>query len=67
MFELALQEDRQHNRRLLAHSAGFAAVFVLADWLRSTTLQPDHILQGYLQITTGLFAFVFAAVALVRF
>ena len=67
MGELALQEDRQHIRRLLVHSAGFAAVFVLADWLRSTTLQPDPILQGYLQITTGLFAFVFAAVALVRF
>jgi diguanylate cyclase (GGDEF)-like protein len=67
MGELALQEDRQHIRRLLVHSAGFIAVFVLADWLRSTTLQPDPILQGYLQITTGLFAFVFAAVALVRF
>ena len=29
--------------------------------------RPDPILQGYLQITTGLFAFVFAAVAFVRF
>jgi diguanylate cyclase (GGDEF)-like protein len=67
MGELALQEDRQNIRRLLVHSAGFVLVFVLADWLRSTTLQPDPILQGYLQITTGLFAFVFAAVALVRF
>jgi len=30
-------------------------------------LRPNPILQGYLQITTGIFAFVFAAVALVRF
>jgi diguanylate cyclase (GGDEF)-like protein len=67
MGNLALQEDRQHVRRLLVHGAGFVLVFVLADWMRSTALQPDPILQGYLQITTGLFAFVFAAVALVRF
>jgi diguanylate cyclase (GGDEF)-like protein len=67
MGELARQEDRQNIRRLLVHSAGFVLVFVLADWLRNTTLQPDPVLQGYLQITTGLFAFVFAAVALVRF
>jgi len=67
MGDLALQEDRQHVRRLLVHAAGFVSVFVLADWMRSTALQPDPILQGYLQITTGLFAFVFAAVALVRF
>jgi diguanylate cyclase (GGDEF)-like protein len=67
MGELALHEDRQNIRRLLVHSAGFVLVFVLADWLRNTTLQPDPVLQGYLQITTGLFAFVFAAVALVRF
>ena len=42
-------------------------VFVAADWFRDFTLRPNAILQGYLQITTGLFAFVFAAVALVRF
>lgn len=42
-------------------------IFLVADWLRTSTLRPDPVLQGYLQITTGLFAFVFAAVALVRF
>ena len=30
-------------------------------------MQPDPVLQGYLQIMTGLLAFVFAAVSLVRF
>jgi diguanylate cyclase (GGDEF)-like protein len=67
MGELALKTDRQLVRRLLAHTAGFVLVFLVADWLRTSTLRPDAILQGYLQITTGLFAFVFAAVALVRF
>jgi diguanylate cyclase (GGDEF)-like protein len=67
MGELAQKADSQHVRRLLAHAAGFILVFLIADWLRSSTLRPDPILQGYLQITTGLFAFVFAAVALVRF
>jgi len=59
--------DRQQYRRLLFHVAGFVLVFVGANWLRAVSLRPDPILQGYLQITTGLFAFVFAAVALVRF
>jgi diguanylate cyclase (GGDEF)-like protein len=67
MGELARKADSQQVRRLLAHTAGFVLIFVAADWLRTSTLRPDPILQGYLQITTGLFAFVFAAVALVRF
>ncbi|MGB9433160.1 MAG: hypothetical protein WBQ89_13025, partial [Candidatus Acidiferrum sp.] len=67
MGELALESDRQQIRRLVVHTAGFVLIFVAADWLRSITLRPDPILQGYLQLTTGLFAFIFAAVALVRF
>ncbi|MGB7844556.1 MAG: GGDEF domain-containing protein [Candidatus Acidiferrum sp.] len=67
MGEFALMVDRQQTRRLLLHVAGFAVVFLAADWLRTVPLRPDPTLQGYLQITTGLFAFVFAAVALVRF
>jgi diguanylate cyclase (GGDEF)-like protein len=67
MGELALKTDRQYVRRLLAHAAGFVAIFLIAAWLRNSALRPDPILQGYLQITTGLFAFVFAAVAMVRF
>jgi diguanylate cyclase (GGDEF)-like protein len=67
MGERALVFDRQQIRRLVFHVAGFVIVFVVADWLRSISLRPDPTLQGYLEITTGLFAFVFAAVALVRF
>jgi diguanylate cyclase (GGDEF)-like protein len=67
MGERALVFDRQQIRRLVLHVAGFVIVFVVADWLRSVSLRPDPTLQGYLEITTGLFAFVFAAVALVRF
>jgi diguanylate cyclase (GGDEF)-like protein len=67
MGELARKSDREYIQKLLLHAAGFILIFVAADWLRSSALRPDPILQGYLQITTGLFAFVFAAVALVRF
>lgn len=67
MGELAQDVDRQNHRRLLLHFAGFVMVFLAADWVRDISLRPDPTLQGYLQITTGLFAFVFAAVALVRF
>src|ERR1700747_1641738 len=47
--------------------AGSIVLFFLALWLRLVPLQPDPVLQGYLQISCGLLAFVFAAVALVRF
>ncbi len=67
MGELVLNTERQQVRHLLVHAAGFVLVFVAADWLRDMALRPDPTLQGYLQITIGLFAFVFAAVTLVRF
>lgn len=67
MHELSQIVDRQNYRRLFLHLAGFVLVFAAADWMRAFSLRPDPILQGYLQITTGIFAFVFAAVALVRF
>src|SRR3974390_689948 len=67
MAVLARKMDRQLIRRLLLHLAGFVAVFLGAYYLRPANVSQDPILQGYLQMTTGLFAFVFAAVALVRF
>ncbi|MGB8325721.1 MAG: GGDEF domain-containing protein [Candidatus Acidiferrum sp.] len=67
MGQLALIIDRNNVRRVLLHASGFLLIFLAATWLRQVSLRPDPILQGYLQITTGLFAFVFAAVALVRF
>ena len=52
---------------LLSHVGGFFCVLLAAYWLRRITLEPDTLLQGYLQIISGLLAFVFAAVTLVRF
>src|SRR5262252_6920716 len=52
---------------ILSGTAGLVVLFFLAMWLRVVPLEPDPILQGYLQISCGLLAFVFAAVALVRF
>ena len=67
MGDLAQMVDRQNYRRLFLHLAGFVIVFAAANRLQTINLAPEATLQGYLQITTGLFAFVFAAVALVRF
>ena len=67
MNDVSLIFERRQFQRLLLHAAGFLLIFIAADWLREISLRPNPILQGYLQITTGIFAFVFAAVALVRF
>lgn len=67
MGNLALRFDRQQVHRMLLHVGGFLLIFLAAFWLRGLTPPPDPTLQGYLQLTTGLFAFVFAAVTLVRF
>jgi diguanylate cyclase (GGDEF)-like protein len=47
--------------------SGLLVLLVLAMWLRTAPLEPNPVLHGYLQVTTGLLAFVFAAVILVRF
>jgi len=67
MNDVSLIFERRQFQRILLHAAGFLLIFLAADWLREISLRPNPILQGYLQITTGIFAFVFAAVALVRF
>jgi diguanylate cyclase (GGDEF)-like protein len=67
MGDFALRFDRRQFHRVLLHVGGFLLILLAAYWLRGLALSSDPILQGYLQITTGLFAFVFAAVALVRF
>jgi diguanylate cyclase (GGDEF)-like protein len=64
---LTLTSNRNSATPFLSHASGFLVVFFLAMWLRVVPLQSDPILQGYLQVTTGLLAFVFAAVTLVRF
>lgn len=67
MGKAPLTNGRSNATIFLAHSGVFLLVVLAASWLRRITLQPDAILHGYLQVISGLLAFVFAAVTLVRF
>src|SRR6266851_1879571 len=67
MAESSFTNGRGNTRIFLAHFGAFLFVVLAAYWLRRITLEPDAILQGYLQVISGLLAFVFAAVTLVRF
>jgi diguanylate cyclase (GGDEF)-like protein len=67
MGEAPLTRRRGNTKIFLAHFAVFLFVVLAAYWLRRISLEPDAILQGYLQVISGLLAFVFAAVTLVRF
>ncbi len=67
MAKAPLTNGRSDAAIFLAHFGVFLFVVLAASWLRRITLQPDAMLQGYLQIVSGLLAFVFAAVTLVRF
>jgi diguanylate cyclase (GGDEF)-like protein len=58
---------RSPTKVVLWHVMGFLLAFLAARWLRSFSLGPDPVLQGYLQIITALLAFVFSALAFVRF
>src|SRR5205814_3504738 len=67
MGEAPLTHRRSNAKIFLAHVSAFLLVVLAAYWLRRIALQPDAILQGYLQVIGALLAFVFAAVTLVRF
>src|SRR5258708_33075594 len=67
MAESALINSRSRLVPILASISGFIVLLFFAMWLRIVPLEPDPVLQGYLQVTTGLLAVVFAAVTLVRF
>src|ERR1700680_3713273 len=67
MAESALITSRSRFTPILASVTGLVVVFFVAMWLRVVPLESDPVLQGYLQVITGLLAFVFAAVTLVRF
>jgi diguanylate cyclase (GGDEF)-like protein len=67
MGAVPLKINHSWTRPLLAHTGGLFIIFLAASWLRMLSIASDPILQGYLQVTSGLLAFVFAAVALVRF
>jgi diguanylate cyclase (GGDEF)-like protein len=62
-----LWKSRKPATTALLHALAFTGVLLAAYWLRGKSLQADPVLQGYLQVITGLLAFVFAAVTLVRF
>src|SRR6202045_337044 len=62
-----LWKSRKPGPTVLLHALAFAGVLLVAYWLRGKSLQADPVLQGYLQVITGLLAFIFAAVTLVRF
>src|SRR5258708_37829083 len=67
MGEAPHRNGRSNITIFLAHFAVFVFVVLAAYWLRSIALQPDPILQGYLQVISGLLAFLFSAVTLIRF
>jgi diguanylate cyclase (GGDEF)-like protein len=67
MGEAPLKNGRSNTTIFLAHFGVFLFVVLAASWLRRITLEPDAILQGFLQVISALLAFVFAAVTLVRF
>src|ERR1700685_2767505 len=58
---------RSPTKVVLWHVLGFLLTFFVAYWLRTVSLEPDPVLQGYLQVISALLAFVFAALTLVRF
>jgi diguanylate cyclase (GGDEF)-like protein len=58
---------QNRTTRLLPHFAGFLTILLVAMWMRRFAFHPDADLLGYLQVITGLLAFVFAALTLVRF
>ena len=67
MGEAPLTNGRSNATIFLAHFGIFLFVVLAASWLRRIALEPDAILQGYLQVISGLLAFVFAVITLVRF
>jgi diguanylate cyclase (GGDEF)-like protein len=67
MGEASIQDGRYGATPAFWHAVAFLSVLLLALWIRPIPLDTDAALQGYLQIVTGLLAFVFSAVTLVRF
>ncbi|HTQ58606.1 MAG TPA: GGDEF domain-containing protein [Candidatus Solibacter sp.] len=58
---------RSPTKVLFWHILGFVVTLLVAYWLRPFLLDPDPVLQGYLQVIAALLALVFAALAFVRF
>lgn len=67
MGEAPLNTGRSGATPAFWHVVAFLSILLLALWIRPIPIEADASLQGYLQIVTGLLAFVFSAVTLVRF
>jgi diguanylate cyclase (GGDEF)-like protein len=67
MGEGTLNPERWEATPVFWHVVALLLILLFALWLRPIPLNADPSLQGYLQVVTGLLAFVFSAVALVRF
>lgn len=67
MGEETRMTGRSPSKLFLWHVLGFLLTFFIACWLRTFSLEPDPVLQGYLQVISALLAFVFSALAFVRF
>jgi diguanylate cyclase (GGDEF)-like protein len=67
MGEASLTNGRSGATPAFWHVVALLSILLLAIWIRPIPLVADPSLQGYLQIVTGLLAFVFSAVTLVRF
>jgi diguanylate cyclase (GGDEF)-like protein len=67
MGEEPRMNDRSPTKIVLWHVLGFMLTLFIAFWLRPFSLEPDPVLQGYLQVISALLAFVFAALSFVRF
>jgi diguanylate cyclase (GGDEF)-like protein len=58
---------RSPTNTVLLNIAAFLTLLLAAYSSRRILIEPDAVLQGYLQAITGLLSFIFAAVTLVRF
>jgi diguanylate cyclase (GGDEF)-like protein len=67
MSKSSLMHGRTRTAVFLSHVAAFLLLILAAFWLRRVDITPDPLLQGYLQIISGLLAFIFSALTLVRF
>src|ERR1051326_8893176 len=67
MGEGTLNPGRWEATPVFWHVVALLVILLFALWLRPVPLNADPAVQGYLQIVTGLLAFVFSAVTLVRF
>src|SRR5215472_1028746 len=67
MSQASLSKGRTGTSIFLSHVGAFVFLIFAAYWLRRISVEPDPLLHGYLEVISGLLAFVFSALTLVRF